>query len=1541
MAVLCASAAHAQAPYLVTDLNTSYTPNAVSSSPRYFVAAGSTVFFAGSSDAAGAELFTTDGTTVDLVKDIVPGSLGSGPANLVPLSGSTVIFSASDPVNGRELWKSDGTEAGTVLVKDIYVGAQTSGAQPVAAMSGHVFLLASSTGQLRDAWVTDGTDTGTKKLVDSPDARGFFVLGGFMYFYSGTTLWRSDGTPEGTTAVRTDLTIRTMTVAGGHLFFAGWDSAHGYELWMSDGTAAGTILLKDINPGAGSSFNTTGTFSLVPVGASIVFFAYDPTNGWSLWHSDGTPDGTVPFKSYPAWSSSAIPPLLSSAGGLAFFSSAGLWRTDGSELGTIKLGTVTDPSSYVAGTSKVFFFGRNSSGLFRLWSTDGSDAGTTIVSPSVAPGSPTEIAWAGGQLFFSGSDGTTGSEPWVSHGTEGGTHLIANMASDPPASSNPDLLRGTTGRVFFTATNSGPREVWTSDGTAAGTIPLTNFLGAKTFGFFSAWKGNLFFTTTAYTTTTEYSLYLSDGTAAGTSELQKIYVSLFFPSSGYFYFTAPSDSSTYGSREPWRTDGTQAGTIDLSTGTTSKPSEPWAFVELGGRVYFEAGDPRGIWQTDGTPASTQRLTTHPSNYTSISAGMVAAAGALYYSLNSSPYGTELWRTDPNRRRTDVIDIRPGTPSSTPDQLTAAGPLVFFTADDGTAGREVWRSDGTVAGTFMVRDVMPGTGSSSPRSLTAVGNRLFFVANDGLDGFELWTSDGSTAGTELVADLAPGAASFSPDSLVAADGLLWFSADDGSTGRELWKSDGTPGGTQRVADLNPGATGSDPRQLVVAGRELFFNAQTSLGRELWALALNPTAYTIDDARVLEGNTGTTQLHFKVTRSGDLSQASSVAFVTSDGTATAGADYVAANGTVVFAAGASEAFIDVTVNGDTQMEDDESLSVTISSPTLGVLQNNVATGIIEEDDRSAALSIQYVQASTSYDASRTFVVTNTGPSDADGVTLTFTESPTVASLSGTGCSQNGYGSLLCVLGSLAAGESRTVSIGRYTSGGLYNSAYPPGYTITASVSTLTAEADLSDNSVTKMVSSDGSMALPPFLTSSLAATLDYLAPYTSTATQTVSLTSSNAAVAVTPTSATIPPGERHTTFTLQPGDVTGSTKLTIGSYGPSLNIAIVASSSVAKLDPMMVVTLPYSTKYGQDVQIPARVAARAADGTYPSGVLKLLDDQLNMVDQQTLDATASVKFVLSGLSTGSHQYSLQYDGDSLFTALTVPMGLFYISPYYTSMRIVAAPVTCDNTVDVAVIVSTSDTTQAPTGSISVSALDQTVQATLVPTGVNGTAQATVQLPIGTAATYISATYTPTGAFSSTNTSRQISVGCASSMNLVATATAINRVMLTWSGTASTYEVYRYTYDSYYANWSFLGYAGTTQYLDSAVLAGRSYLYRVRPTGSTAYSAPDLATTVMFADDPIVAQVTSVKATHFSELLAAANSVRQLAGFANASFATPPAAGGLVRATPILELRAAIAEARRYLAQPEVTYTDPSLAAGMLIKAAHLQELRNAVK
>src|SRR5204863_9204611 len=81
-----------------------------------------TLFFAGFDPANGTELWKSDGTAAGtvLVKDINPGSGGSGPDGLTNVNGT--LFFRAFRTNGPELWKSDGTAAGTALVRDINRG---------------------------------------------------------------------------------------------------------------------------------------------------------------------------------------------------------------------------------------------------------------------------------------------------------------------------------------------------------------------------------------------------------------------------------------------------------------------------------------------------------------------------------------------------------------------------------------------------------------------------------------------------------------------------------------------------------------------------------------------------------------------------------------------------------------------------------------------------------------------------------------------------------------------------------------------------------------------------------------------------------------------------------------------------------------------------------------------------------------------------------------------------------------------------------------------------------------------------------------------------------------------------------------------------------------------------------------------------------------------------------------------------------------------------------------------------------------------------
>jgi hypothetical protein len=116
---------------------------------------------------------------------------------------------------------------------------------------------------------------------------------------------------------------------------------------------------------------------------------------------------------------------------------------------------------------------------------------------------------------------------------------------------------------------------------------------------------------------------------------------------------------------------------------------------------------------------------------------------------------------------------------------------------------------------------------------------------------------------------------------------------------------------------------------------------------------PTTVTVSiaGAAVTEGNAGGAELIFPVTLSAAASAEVSVSYATSDGTATAPQDYLAGSGVLRIAAGSTRGEISVSVATETLIEPDETLVVTLSSPSSNAtLAAAAATGTIRNDDSS---------------------------------------------------------------------------------------------------------------------------------------------------------------------------------------------------------------------------------------------------------------------------------------------------------------------------------------------------------------------------------------------------------------------------------------------------------------------------------------------------------------------------------------------------------------------------------------------------------------
>jgi hypothetical protein len=107
------------------------------------------------------------------------------------------------------------------------------------------------------------------------------------------------------------------------------------------------------------------------------------------------------------------------------------------------------------------------------------------------------------------------------------------------------------------------------------------------------------------------------------------------------------------------------------------------------------------------------------------------------------------------------------------------------------------------------------------------------------------------------------------------------------------------------------------------------------------------FAVNDVTLFETNAQTTAI-LSVTRAGDASGTSSVAYAMAGVTASAGSDFVAISGRLTFAPGERIKIVTVTVVGDTVAEPNEVLSLTLSAPTGATIGDDQGSATILNDD-----------------------------------------------------------------------------------------------------------------------------------------------------------------------------------------------------------------------------------------------------------------------------------------------------------------------------------------------------------------------------------------------------------------------------------------------------------------------------------------------------------------------------------------------------------------------------------------------------------------
>jgi ELWxxDGT repeat protein len=738
---------------------------------------------------------------------------------------------------------SAGATAGTVqLVRDINATIIPSSSFPQALGTvGGKMLFGATDSTGPGLWTTDGTAAGTQLLqrlngqgiLESSPSPEFLPSGANAYFVSAdgngtSSVWLTDGSSAGTRQVavftsNSGAPASLKTMLGNTLIFSAYDANTVQQMYATDGTAAGTHALTSI---VGQNAGVLDGFILA--GNKFYFVAEDTSYARQIWVSDGTAAGThmvtngLGANNSVGLSATYNPISFQLIGNLVLYTSSGLlWSIDTTTdtIGAVTAGTGSPgfgPPS-VAGTGAIanmggfaLFLGSGSAfpSNLELWRSDGTTAGTYKVADVASGAAFSALSFpmlekVGNKVVYIADDGQNGPQLWSSDGTAANAVRLTN-ATQP--STSPFQIASpiaTIGNVGYFAISDGAstttRSVWRTDATIAGTqrvggLPAID-LGESGITQAAGDASTVFLA--VYDTAGKASLY-SYAPAANTSTFLKGGLTIFngdeFAYSNGRLFFASNDPII--GDEPWVSDGTAGGTHlieDIYPQTTDKGSNPDEFVQFGGKLVFAADD--GI------------------------------------------SGRELWISDGISGGTTLLaDINPGAAGSNPNNLFTANGALYFFATDATGVSRLMRLASIGATVEVLAALSPQPSSliyaCTQGNSAAIGTQIFFPANDGQSGLELWTSDGTAAGTHLVADIAGGSSDSYPCNLTVFNSRLFFTAV-GPGGYELWSSDGSTAGTAQVADINPGPSSSYAYYLTLFNGAIYFAADDGIhGTELW-------------------------------------------------------------------------------------------------------------------------------------------------------------------------------------------------------------------------------------------------------------------------------------------------------------------------------------------------------------------------------------------------------------------------------------------------------------------------------------------------------------------------------------------------------------------------------------------------------------------------------------------------------------------------------------------------------------------------------------
>ena len=500
-----------------------------------------------------------------------------------------------------------------------------------------------------------------------------------------------------------------FTEVAGSVYYSATDASRGSELVRQTGSS---ITVFDILPGASGS----GPSQLTNAGGNLYFLANTGTGlGNQLFTQIGNTPTLVPGSPSNITSVAALgrDVFMITSGG------TGLYRTlTNTTAGTLSVVEVTSDQITPSGTLALDHLTGLIAGNSTLWLTQTTGGIASLFNFAMGPDDQTtaqfsvkntglanatslsDLTFAGPQVYFNAT--INGAKKLqVYNGTSILSLLGSGVTSVGP-------IRQVNSRIYFAATRAGDTELWSSNGTTAGTALFRDLnlkgsgLNPTTGLLNSAVSGN--------------SLFFSVDNGINGVEPGMISFSLNGTGSTLKVFDLGSGS----------VGSTPASLIPRN-------SNPQNFVVANQRVFFSASIPFGttsfrtdLWTSDGTdpgtfmvnPPSGVATTSTPSNIT-------AMGNSVYYGGNNGkgqqPFQLTMQNTySSGQVRATLVPVQ--------GSLTALNNMAYF-----ISGTNLYQSNGTSSGTTQVSTGLSGV------QLAAYNGYLYFFK-----GNALWRTNGISA-----------------------------------------------------------------------------------------------------------------------------------------------------------------------------------------------------------------------------------------------------------------------------------------------------------------------------------------------------------------------------------------------------------------------------------------------------------------------------------------------------------------------------------------------------------------------------------------------------------------------------------------------------------------------------------------------------------------------------------------------------------------------------------------------------------------------------